>query len=87
MYVTYDSEAEALAIRLSDESIAKTYMLDERHNVDVDDQGDVVQIEVLFPSMGIEVGRIVDRFHLHEVKSQLFDIADASARLPHPVAF
>jgi uncharacterized protein YuzE len=65
---TYDEEADALYVLLApepDAAIAKTVELNDRLHVDVDDEGDVVGIEILYPSRGpVDLGPVRERFML-----------------------
>jgi uncharacterized protein YuzE len=79
----YDTEADALYIRLSDEARERTVEIDETTYVDVDADGHPVGIELLYPSMGIELDAVAARFHLIE---QLPQIVAAVARSGAPVS-
>jgi uncharacterized protein YuzE len=47
MKIEYDREADALYISLQDKQVSRTIELSEGVNVDLDDQGGLVGIEVL----------------------------------------
>ena len=68
---TYDEEADALYVLLIPETeiaIEQTVELDERLHVDLDDQGRLVGIEILYPTHGpVDLKPIWDRYGL-EVK-------------------
>ena len=48
MKITYDKEADALYIRLTDNKIISTEEIAESINVDLDDENKIVGIEVLY---------------------------------------
>ncbi len=48
MKIRYDSDADALSIKLREDSIHHTKELDENTIVDYNDQGEIVAIEILF---------------------------------------
>jgi uncharacterized protein YuzE len=81
--VQYDREADALYIRLGDSARERTVEIDETTYVDVDAAGHVVGIELLYPSMGVELVDVATRFHLRE---QLPEIATAIAGSGAPIA-
>ena len=73
--VSYDDEADALAVHLEPHGrFARTVVIDDNRNVDVDEDGKVIVIEVLFPSHGFQLGDIIERFGLADVRSELAEI-------------
>jgi uncharacterized protein YuzE len=80
--VQYDREADALYIRLSNSARERTVEIDETTYVDADAAGHAVGIELLYPSMGVELEDMATRFHLRE---QLPEIAAAIARSGAPL--
>lgn len=67
-FYTYDEEADALYILLApedDAAIASTVELGETLHVDLDENGGVVGIEILYPSRGdTDLQPLRDRFGL-----------------------
>src|SRR4051812_6826020 len=61
----YDREADALYVRLSDGARARAIEVSETTYVDIDTDGRPVGIELLYPSMGIVLDEVLDRFALH----------------------
>ncbi len=65
---TYDEEADALYVLLASESeaeIERTVELGDRLHVDMGGDGNVVGIEILYPSQGgIDLDPLKDRFGL-----------------------
>jgi uncharacterized protein YuzE len=50
MRVTYDSEADAIYIKLSEEKFAKVEVVNENTILNLDSEGNVIGIELLFVS-------------------------------------
>lgn len=72
----YDPSADALVIKLRPASeIARTVEVDDSRLVDVDANEEVVEIEVLWASTGVEVADLIDRFDLWEFKPFLEEVA------------
>lgn len=65
-YYTYDEEADALYILLCDEdeaTIRETVEIDQRVHVDLDPNGKVVGVEILYPREGpFDPKPIMERF-------------------------
>jgi len=78
----YDPEADALYVRLSTGLRARAVEIDESTYVDVDVDGRPVGIEILYPTMGMSLGGVLDRFSLHQ---QLPAILAAIARTDAPI--
>lgn len=55
MFVTYDSEADALYVQFRDSDVARTVSLDANRNVDYDLDGEVVGVEFLNVRDGLEL--------------------------------
>ena len=55
---TYDSEADALYIRLADRQRDRTVEFDDSHYVDLDVEGNAVGIEILYPRMGMRLEKL-----------------------------
>jgi uncharacterized protein YuzE len=54
----YDPQADALYVRVSEGARARTVECDERHYVDLDDEGAPVGFEVLYPRMGVRLAAL-----------------------------
>jgi len=50
MKVTYDPDADAMYIRLTNEKFSKTKVIDDNTILDLDKNGNVIGIELLFVS-------------------------------------
>ena len=50
MKVTYDPDADAMYVKLTDEKFSKTKVIDDNTILDVDKNGNVIGIELLFVS-------------------------------------
>lgn len=61
---TFDLDANALYVRLSDQPVARTVQIDEGTLVDLDDKGAVVGIEVIQPQRTWPLGEILRRFQI-----------------------
>src|SRR4051794_37531544 len=55
---TYDSEADALYIRLADGQRDRTVEYDDSHYVDLDAAGNAIGIEILYPRMGMRLEKL-----------------------------
>ena len=55
MELTYDTQADALYIRLNDKSFAVTKNLDDQRYVNYAEDGTPIGIEILYPSLGVNV--------------------------------
>jgi len=53
MRITYDSEADALYIKFQKATVAETHQVNDDLSVDLDEQGHIVGLEVLFASKQI----------------------------------
>ena len=76
MLVHYDSEADAIDVHLRDGVFARTRELDENRLVDYDAEGNVLAVEFLFVSKGIDLTGVPC--------ADL--VAEALRGVPHPVA-
>jgi uncharacterized protein YuzE len=61
----YDSEADALYVRLGHGVRERTVEVDEALYVDVDGEGRAIGLEILYPAMGMDLGAAAARFQLH----------------------
>jgi uncharacterized protein YuzE len=68
----YDPQADALYVRVREGTRARTVELDERHYVDVDDEGAALGFEVLYPRMGIRLAELC-----HSWPLMVDEVADA----------
>jgi uncharacterized protein YuzE len=57
-HVSYDQQADAIYVYLTDAEVARTRMLDDFRNVDLDADGGVVGVEFLGVSGGIDLRNI-----------------------------
>lgn len=81
MVYSYDASVDALSIKLlPDATIARTIEIDDNRHVDLDEFGQVAQIEILWASEGVELNDIIDRFQLFEEKEFLHGVAEQSFR-------
>ncbi|HLC31107.1 MAG TPA: DUF2283 domain-containing protein [Candidatus Nanoarchaeia archaeon] len=48
MNVTYDEDADAMYIKLTDKKFSKTKIIDKHTILNLDDEGNVIGIELLF---------------------------------------
>jgi uncharacterized protein YuzE len=55
MQIEYDEQADALYIPMGDTAYSRGTDLDDRRRIDYADDGSVVGIELLFPSLGIDI--------------------------------
>ena len=76
MEIRYDSEADALYVRLRGTEHARTDELDARRLVDYDASNEVIGVEFLFVSKGVSL----------EGVPEAKQVADALAAVPHPSA-
>lgn len=53
MKITYDKEADAIYIKLTNEKFSKTKIIDRNTILNLDENGDVIGIELLFVSKRI----------------------------------
>ncbi len=58
MELPHDTKADALYIRLSDKHFALTKSLDDRRHVNYAQDGSPIGIEVLYPSLGVNVDEL-----------------------------
>ena len=78
----YDSDADALYVRLGDGSRARTVEIDDATYIDVDVDDRPIGVELLYPSMGVNLRGIAERLAL---ESQLPDIIRAITASGAPV--
>ena len=77
MHVTYDEEADAIYVELKKhDSVARTHRLDSNRMIDYDDSGEVVGVEFLSVSTGIDLDGVPSAAR----------VAQALRAIPHPVA-
>ena len=73
MRITYDTEVDALTIVVSREDVARTVDVGKGRMIDFDENGNLVALEILDVSAGIELADLVDRYDLRPVLEQLAD--------------
>jgi uncharacterized protein YuzE len=78
---TYDDQADALYLRIRAGERARTEEFDDRHYIDLDQEGNPLGIEILYPGMGLALEAISERFGLQQ---QLVELVEA-AELSNPV--
>ena len=61
-WITYDSDADALYVYLSEEQVAQTVAGSNNRFVDLDEAGGIVGIEVLDVSSGFELTDLAERY-------------------------
>lgn len=66
VHVTYDTEASALAIRLSEGPVSRTVEVEPGTLVDIDTGGRVLMIEVINPGRRWALDEIAERFPLSD---------------------
>jgi uncharacterized protein YuzE len=82
---SYDLEADALYVTLTNEKIARTTEIDSGTLVDLDTSGCVVGIEVISPQRSWPVEEIIKRFRLSgEDSAQLRAYFSGPAQLAPP---
>lgn len=75
----YEPSADAVIVKLRPEDeVTRTVEIDDARFVDLNEKGQVVEIEVLWASSGIEFGDLIDRFGLWHLKPFLEEVAIAS---------
>jgi uncharacterized protein YuzE len=85
MNFQYDSDADALEIRLAGSNVARTVQVDSGTLVDLDAKGDVVAIEVLRPSRLWPLEEILERFRIDEADAAVLRSL-WGAEKPYPFA-
>lgn len=78
MRITYDEEADAMYIYLSEREVAKTVRVSNRVMVDLDSEDNLRGVEILFASKALAS---TDFSHLH---LQLPKVGEIELRLPTP---
>jgi uncharacterized protein YuzE len=76
MKVTYDRDADAMYIYLNEREVARTVQVSDRVLVDLDDEGNLRGVEVLFVSKALAD---TDFSHVH---LQLPKVGEIDLRLP-----
>jgi uncharacterized protein YuzE len=76
MKVTYDSDADAMYIYLNEREVDRTVQVSDRVLVDLDDEGNLRGVEVLFVSKALAD---TDFFYVH---LQLPKVGEIDLRLP-----
>lgn len=90
--VRIDELAEAAYIRFNDNRVQRTEEFDDATNVDLDEHGMVVGVELLDLSASVPFGRLVERYHIaSKIIKMLEQIAAGQDRTtytasdqPHP---
>lgn len=81
MRYSYDPEADALSIVFTKSGkSSKTVEIDDARYVDLDEQGQVVAIEVLWASHGFSFRDIVERFGLWDHEADLKELQNTQFR-------
>lgn len=75
---TYDPQADALYVRLGDGRREHAVELSDVVYVDVDGRGRAVGIELLYPSLGVDLGLPAKRFGLEAVLPQIVEAIRAT---------
>lgn len=73
MIFSYDHDADALYIEMSDSPVARTRQFDEGTIVDLDECGEVVGIEVLHPARDWPLDEIKASFRLGADNTAILD--------------
>ncbi|MGN6867079.1 MAG: DUF2283 domain-containing protein [Solirubrobacteraceae bacterium] len=79
----YDREADALYVQLADGARVHAIEIDDATYIDVDSDGRAVGLELLYPSIGMNLRPLVDRLALD---SQLAEILQAITASGAPIA-
>lgn len=74
----YDPSVDALVVTLRSDEITRTIEVDEQRLVDLNESDEVVEIEVLWASTGVDFSDLIDRFGLADVKPFLDEVASAT---------
>lgn len=77
----YDSEADALYVRLKDGERANTIEVDDVTYVDVDADGHLLGLELLYPSLGINLEGVASMFGGFQIAQQASMVPTAIAHL------
>jgi uncharacterized protein YuzE len=78
MQVSYDNEADALSIRLREAvGRVRSRRIDEQRILDYDEQGDLVAIEILFVSRGVNLEGLPEAERIADVMRSFPQSADA----------
>jgi uncharacterized protein YuzE len=67
----YDEDADALYVRLRDESVARSVVVDEGRVIDLAENGEPVGIEITGASASVSLSDLVDRFSLARYAPEL----------------
>lgn len=83
MRFTYDDRADALYVAIREDTpVAKSLLVGAERVVDLDERGDVIGIEVLGASEGVQLSDLVERFELVSEREGLLHLETSSF---HPV--
>jgi uncharacterized protein YuzE len=74
MKISYDDEADALYVKLTDSEVATSHIVDEGRVLDVDEAGEPVGIEVLGVSEGVFLADMVEKYPLRKFRDQLIQV-------------
>jgi len=78
----YDREADALYVRLAGGDRDHTVEISDTTYVDVDQQGHALGVELLYPSLGLDLNAVAERFELRSLLPEIIAaIAAAGAPL------
>ena len=87
MIFSYDHDADALYIEMSDSPVARTRQFDEGTIVDLDESGEVVGIEVLRPARDWPLEQIKSSFSLEKSTTAILDSLWGTAHVQRPYPF
>ena len=87
MFFSYDDDADALYIEITDSPVARSQQFDEGTIVDLDDSGDVVGIEILRPARDWPLERVKASFRLGEENTAILDSLWDTTGEPRPYPF
>lgn len=78
---TYDTDADALYLKLSDGTIARSAEIDDGTLVDEDAEGEIVGIEVLRPARNWPLQTILQRYKISELNRKLLQAMFGGAQM------
>lgn len=87
MIFSYDYDADALYIGITDARVARTRQFDEGTIVDLDESGEIVGIEVLRPARAWPLEQIEASFRLGDDNTAILDSLWDATPEPRPYPF